>query len=302
MRTPVDPDSGQEGRRGRKYLSAAAATAFLTGASHVRVRTVIRWSAYVAVPVIPTMVELAGWKTWHKLPLLPSFHVIYWWAGLVCAVMLYESVSRGRQAVRWQEFWVDRGRNLGGITEDIGELLIHRKQDGRVPSLDAILADLLRQIVRLTSDLMQPPPNVKLMACVLLPEYETPVSARRVGSLRPAVYNEAAGRHKAEIPRGAPSPAWDVLATASFSVVPDCAGGACDGSEPGGEFRSVAAFAVNIGHQRGKGLAVVAMDATEPNFFTEERLRQRGVEAAILPYLKLVGIALLADSKGRLQW
>ncbi len=296
----MDSDSGLEGRRARKYLSAAAATAFLTGASHVRVRTVLRWSAYVAVPVIPTMVELGGWKTWQKLPLLPSFHVIYWWAGLVCAVMLYESISRGRQAVRWQEFWVDRGRNLGGITEDIGELLIHRKQDGRVPSLDAIIADLLRQIVRLTADLMQPPPHVKLMACVLLPEYETPVSARRVKSLRPAVYNEAAGRDKAEIPSGTPSPAWNALHSGATSVVPDCAAGAH--GQPGGEFRSIAAFGVNVGHQRGKGLAVVVIDATEANFFTEARLRERGVEAAIFPYLKLVGIALLADSKGRLQW
>lgn len=198
---------GAEARHGRRYLSAAAATAFLTGAAHVRVRTVLRWGAYVAVPVIPTMVELAGWRTWQKLPLLPSFHIIYWWAGLVCGVMLYESFSRGRQAVRWQEFWIDRGRNLGGVTEVIGELLIHRKQDGRAPSLDAVIADLLGQIVRLTVDLMQPPPNVKLMACLLLPDYETPVSARRVKSLRATVFNEAAGRHRAEIVSGASNPA-----------------------------------------------------------------------------------------------
>jgi hypothetical protein len=248
------------------------------------------------------MVELAGWKTWQKMPFLPTFHIIYWWAGLVCAVMLYESISRGRQAVRWQEFWIDRGRSLGGITEDIGELLIHRRQDGRALSLDAIIADLLRQIVRLTSDLMQPPPHVKLMACVLLPEYERPASARRIKSLRATVYNEAAGRLKPEIPSGTPSPAWDALVSAVPSVVPDtrAASNAAHVSER--EFRSVAAFAVNVGHERGRGLAVVAIDATEPNFFTEERLRERGVEAAIFPYLKLVGIALLANSKGRLPW
>lgn len=294
--------SGPQERRGRKYLSAAAATAFLTGASHVRVRTVVRWGAYVAVPVVPTMVELAGWKMWQKLPLLPSFHIIYWWAALVCAVMLYESISRGRQAVRWQEFWIDRGRNLAGIMEDIGELLIHRKQDGRAPSLDALVADLLRQIVRLTSDLMQPAPHVKLMACVLLPEYESPVSARRVKSLRATLYNEAAGRHKPEIPSGAPSPAWDAFVSASPSVVADRSAALFAGDASAREFRSAAAFAVNIGHDRGKGLAVVVLDATEANFFTEERLRERGVEAAIFPYLKLVGIALLADSKGKLQW
>jgi hypothetical protein len=293
---------GSNGSRTRRYLSAAAATAFLTGASHVRVGTVLRWTAYVAIPVVPTMVELAGWKTWQKLPLLPTFHVIYWWAGLVCAVMLYESISRGRQAVRWQEFWIDRGRNLGGITEDIGELLIHRKQDGRPPSLDAIIADLLRQIVRLTSDLMQPPPHVKLMACVLPPEYDVPVRARRVRSLRAVVYNEAAGRPKTEILSGTPSPAWDALVTGSPSVVPDTHPSVQAGDAAGQEFRSVVAFVVNIGGQRGKGLAVICIDATEPNFFTDERLRERGFEAAIFPYIKLVGIALLAESKGRLPW
>jgi hypothetical protein len=233
---------------------------------------------------------------------LPTFHVIYWWAGLVCLVMLYESISRGRQAVRWQEFWIDRGRNLGGITEDIGALLIHRKQDGRPPSLDAIIADLLRQIVRLTSDLLQPPSHIELMACVLLPEYDSPVSARRVRSLKAAVYNEAAGRPKLEIPRGTASPAWDALEKASPSVTPDTGPSPYAADSAGREFRSVAAFAVNIGGQRGRGIAVICIDATEPNFFTEERLRERGFEAAIFPYIKLVGIALLAETKGKLPW
>jgi hypothetical protein len=291
-----------DGNGGRRYLSAAAATAFLTGASHVRVRTVLRWAAYVAVPVVPTMVELAGWRTWQKLPFLPSFHVIYWWAVLVCGVLLYESISRGRQAVRWQEFWIDRGRNLGGITEDIGELLIHRKHDGRAPSLDAIIADLLRQIVRLTTDILQPPPHVKVMACVLLPEFETPVRARRIRSLRATVYSEAAGRHKSEIPRGTPSPAWEALTSASPAVVPHTHAEPYADAFAGREYRSVAAFAVNVGQGRGRALAVVCIDASVPNFFTEHGLRERGVEAAIFPYRKLIGVALLADSKGRLQW
>lgn len=64
----------------------------------------------------------------------------------------------------------------------------------------------------------------------------------------------------------------------------------------------MAAFAVNVGQARGKGLAVVAIDATEANFFTEQRLREKGVEAAIFPYLKLIGMAILAERKGRLQW
>lgn len=268
----------------------------------MRVRTVLRWAAYVAVPVVPTMVELAGWKMWQKLPLLPSFHLIYWWAGLVCAVMLYESISRGRQAVRWQEFWIDRGRSLGGIAEDVGELLIHRKQDGRAPSLEAILADLLRQIVRSATDLLQPPPHVKLMACVLLPEYEAPVGARRVRSLRTAVFNEAAGRPRLELRRGTPSPAWEAFDSAAPSVEPDVRSAPHAGDAAGQEFRSVAAFAVNVGAHRGKGLAVVCIDATEPGFFTEEGLRQRGFHAAIFPYLMLMGIALLAEGKGRLPW
>ncbi|HEY0019883.1 MAG TPA: hypothetical protein VGC13_26520 [Longimicrobium sp.] len=36
-------------------------------------------------------------------------------------------------------------------------------------------------------------------------------------------------------------------------------------------------------------------------FFTEDLGRGRGIEAAIFPYLKLIGMALLARERGRLQ-
>jgi hypothetical protein len=147
--------------------------------------------------------------------------------------------------------------------------------------------------------MMQPDENVTVMACVLLP---TPANPAETWSLNASIYNEAAGRHKSEIPKETPSPAWDAFESGKMSVVPDT------GVEPyaaqfsNRDYKSVVAFSVNIGQRRGRRLAVVTVDANDPNFFTEQRLREKGIEAAIFPYLKLIGLALLADTKGRLQW
>lgn len=284
-----------------KYLSVAAATGFLTAAARVRVSTVVRWVVYVAIPVVPTMVELAGWNIWQRLPYVGSFHVIYWWAALVAAVILYESFTRGRQAVRWQEVWVTRGRRIAGTTDDIGQLLIHRREDGRAPSVDAIIADILRQIVEVVSDIIGPSPSVEIMSCVLLPRYEGTGKSRTVAELEASIYNEAAGRHKSRLKPDDPGPAWEAFESGTFSVVPDTSAPKYAEQFASRRYKSVAAFCVNIGQRRGKRLAVVTIDATETNFFTEDLIRSRGIEAAIFPYLKLIGMALLAKERGRLQ-
>jgi hypothetical protein len=284
-----------------KYLSVAAATGFLTAAARIRVSTVVRWMAYVAIPVVPTMVELAGWNIWQRLPYLGSFHVIYWWAALVAAVILYESFTRGRQAVRWQEVWVTRGRRIAGTTDDIGQLLIYRREDGRAPSVDAIIADILRQIVDVVGDIIGPSPNVEIMSCLLLPRYEGTAKARTVAELEASIYNEAAGRHKSRLKPGNPGPAWEAFESGTFSVVADTSAPRYAEQFAGRRYKSVVAFCVNIGQRRGKRLAVVTIDATETNFFTEDIIRGRGIEAAIFPYLKLIGMALLAKERGRLQ-
>lgn len=284
-----------------KYLSVAAATGFLTAAARVRVSTVVRWAVYVAIPVVPTMVELAGWSIWQRLPYLGSFHVIYWWAVLVGAVILYESFTRGKQAVRWQEVWVTRARRIAGTTDDIGQLLIHRREDGRAPSVDAIIADILRQIVEVVSDVVGPSPGVQIMSCVLLPRYQGPAKERTVAELEASIYNEAAGRHKSRLKRGEPGPAWEAFESGTFSVVADTSAPEYAEQFAGRRYRSVVAFCVNIGHRRGRRLAVVTIDATETDFFTEALVRSRGIEAAVFPYLKLIGMALLAKDRGRLQ-
>ncbi len=249
------------------------------------------------------MVELGGWEKWLDLPGFPyRFHVIYWWAVLVLGVILSETISRGRQAVRWQEFWIDRGRSIGGITEDIGELLIHRKQDGRVNSVDVTIADILRQVVRVAGDLTSPAPGIRLMACVLLPRFEGASRNGKPVSLKASIYNEAAGRHKSEIPIDTPSPACSAYLTSAMAVVPDTSVTPYRDEFVGRPYRSVVAFPVNIGHHRGSGLAVLTIDATEANFFTEAKLQEKGVEAAIFPYIKLIGLSLLAETKGKLAW
>lgn len=282
-----------------RYLSVAAATGLLTSAAQVRISTVLRWLAYVAIPVVPTMVELAGWNIWQKLPYLPSFHLIYWWAILVTGVILYETFTRGLQAVRWQEFWVTRGRRIGGSADEIGQLLVHRREDGRRTSEDAIIADLLRQIVEVVGDIMGRPNGVQIMACILLPKYEGPPNNRTVAELEASIYNEASGRHKSRLPHGAPGPAWEAFESGTSSVVADTTAAPYVAQFAGRPYKSVAAFCVNIGHRRGRRLAVVTVDATQSNFFTDELVRSRGIEAAVFPYLKLIGMALLASQRGR---
>jgi hypothetical protein len=292
--------STEKGRK-RRYsrLNKAAALSLLRGTIDVRLGTVVRVLVYAAIPVIPAMVELAGWDKWQKAFFLPyRFHLIYWWAILVVVILFFENWEKGKRAVQWQAYWTERGRIIAGVLDEVGQYLTHQPADGRRPSIDRIGAGVLQQIVTVVRDLTRPDEGVHIMACILIPEEKVIDGGKQPVGLQASVYNEAAGRHKSWISLSKPGPAQEAYETGRPAVVADTSAEPYREQFEGKPYRSVMAFPVNVGQKSGRKIAIVTVDATQANTFTPETLEQHGIEAAIFPYLKMIGLLRVAEQRG----
>jgi hypothetical protein len=279
-------------------LSTAAGRALLISLSDVRARTIVRWLLLAAIPIIPAMVELAGWPTWVDPPGLPSFHIIYWWSVLVLAFGAYEAYSNGRRRENWQSYWQDRGRILGGNMDEIGLAIIGARSGGGKPSSpDRIAAGILQQIADVATDLTRPEKGAHIMACMLVPVYEGTGAAKKLVALHATTYNQNAGRNKSRISVNDPSPACQAFITGHPQVVADTSAAPFGEHFKGRPYRSVMAYPVQIGGTAGHKLAVVTIDATVAGHFTEEGRIRDGIDAAIFPYLKLIGLVRIAEQK-----
>lgn len=267
--------------------------------TQVRLRTAGRWLSLAAIPIIPTLVELGGLPKWIDPPYWPSFNVIYWWVVLVLVVGGYETYRKGERRGAWAEYWQARGRTLGGNMEQVGELFLGaRGGGGRVPSAERIAAGILQQIVDIMADLTQPSDGTHIMACLLIPVYEGSRGSQTVTALQATVYNENAGRHFSRIPIDAPGPATEAFRSGFATVVSDTSQEPYRAQFVNRPYKSVMAFPVNIGHGVGNRLAVVTIDATLAGYFTEVDKDAKGVDAALFPLLKLIGLVRIAETKG----
>lgn len=280
----------------KSRLIQAAATWMLAGAGQIRVATVLRWIALAAIPIVPTMVELAGWPRWVHPPVLPSFHVIYWWAVLVLCVGIWELRSKVRGKLAWQVYWHERARVLAGNIEEIGEYLLGGRVGGGKPaSADRIIAGILQQVVDVVEDLTQPGSDTHITACLLVPRFDGRGSSAAFLGLQAITYNKNLSRNKSFISVGSPSPALDAYENSAARVVADTSEKKYLAAFEGRPYRSVMAFPANIG---GRVLAVVTVDATTAGHFNDDVRVQKGIDAAIFPFLKLIGLARIAEEKG----
>lgn len=277
-----------------RRASWAAATSLLYGITEIRVGTVARWLILALIPIVPVMVELADWPKWVKVPFLPvTFHLIYWWAFLVLLVGAWEISQKGRRRVAWLVYWQERARTLAGNIDEIGQNLLGGKLGGGKPaSPDRIAAGILQQITDVVTDLTRPDQGVHVMACMLVP---IPDGMRNVIALQAVAYNQNAGRGKTRIERGTPSPAFEAFDSGVAKIVADTLEEPYRKEFEGRPYRCVMAFPVVIGGQK---LAVVTVDATQEGHFTEAVRVQTELDAAIFPYLKLIGLARIAEQKG----
>lgn len=280
-------------------LSRAAARAQLVSVGEVRLRTVGRWVILAAIPITPTMVELAHWPVWIETPLAPSFHIIYWWAVLVLTFGAYEMYQSGRRRERWLEYWQERGRILGGNVEEIALVLLGSGAGGRMPSSpDRIAAGILQQIADVVRDLTKPGAGVHIMACLLEPQRNGRSSSSEVVALQATAYNQNAGRSFSRLEIDDPGPATEAFRSGTPKVVADTGVDPYAEQFEGRPYRSVIAYPVKIGGLNGQRLAVVTVDATQSGHFVEEDRVEKGMDAAIFPLLKLIGMLLIAQRKG----
>lgn len=280
----------------KSRLVHAAATALLAGAGQIRVATLIRWVALAAIPIVPTMVELADWPRWVDPPLVPSFHVIYWWALLVLVVGVWELRAKVRGKLAWQVYWHERARVLAGNIEEIGEYLLGGRMGGGKPaSADRIAAGILQQIVDVVEDLTQPGEEIHITGCLLVPIFDGRGAGAPFLGLQALTYNKNLSRNKSFIEAGTPSPALRAYESSAARVLADTSEQEYRQAFLGRPYRSVMAFPVNIG---GRVLAVVTVDATIAGHFTDDVRVQKGIDAAIFPFLKLIGLVRIAEERG----
>lgn len=274
---------------------SASAESLLKGAVAIRVATLVKIAAKVAIPVVPVLIQLTSWNGIHRVPgSSAEFDVIYVWAALTVFVMAYEVYDKGRKSVEWLTYWSIRGRLLSGNLEEIGCYLVNRNQDGRRPSLERIAAGVLEEIAVIVTDLTQPPDGVHIMSCMLVPIAES----GEVNALQATVYNENASRSFSLIPLTAPGPVSEAYRQGRPAVVADTSVEPYKEQFEDRPYRSVMAFPVSIGRALGAKIAVVTIDATEANFFTRDVLEEKGIRDAIHPYLTLIGLLRVAEMRG----
>jgi hypothetical protein len=265
----------------------------------IRLRTLFRWLTYAAVPIVPTLVELANWPRWVALPFGYHVHVIYAWTVLVLAVGAVELAEKGRRRTEWLLYWQDRARTLAGSVDEIAQLVAGGQVGGGRPaSPDRIAAGLLRQITDVVHDLTHPPPGVEIMACMLQPVEHTGAAGTMEPALQPVTYSENAGRHRARVPLDTPSPAAEAFKNGRPRVLADTEEDDYRSEVDEARRRSVMAFPVQIGGDPAGRLGVVTIDASAANVFNERLRVHKGVGRAILPYLKLLGLIRIAELKG----
>lgn len=271
----------------------------MAGVADFRFGTFLKLLGLLAVPIVPTMIELGGWSAWPTIPgTTRTFPLLYTWAGIVSVSIMYQLYARTQRTVQWQAYWTERARTLGGNMEQAGKLFLLPKGDDRRPSSEQVTADLLRQIVDVVRSLTDPPPGVHIMSCMLVPVCDETGPGARPDALQATTYNENAGRNHSRIPLSAPGPACEAYHKSRTSVVADTTKDPYREQFKGRPYKSVVAFPVNIGHGDGRRLAVVTIDATEAGIFTDEIVEKKGIEAAIFPYLKLIGLTRIAEQKG----
>ena len=210
-----------------------------------------------------------------------------------------EVYARGKRRAEWLVYWLERGRVLGGNLEEIAQYIIGRRPGGGLPSsLDRIVAGILQQIVDVVEDLTPPPAGVHITACMLVPVFEPSGGPDDVTGLQTLTYSKNLSRNKSFIALDRVGPATEAWKTGVPKVVADTLEEPYREEFEGRPYRAVMAFPVKIGSGGGQKVAIVTVDATEAYHFTEETRIQKGIDAAIFPFLKLIGLARIAEQKG----
>lgn len=247
------------------------------------------------MPVFPTVLELANWNREGWIPGLPKFNVIYAWAVVAVAVAANEYYRKHMRRLEWLAYWIERGRVLAGNMDEIGQVIVGRKVGGAQPaSPDRIAAGVLQQTVDIVNDLLPPAEGCRVMSCMLVPILD----GEQAVALQATAYNQNVGRNKSRIALDTPGPAQEAFRTGRVAVVADTAVGEYRRQFEGRPYRSVIAYPIRIGGDYGRVLAIVCLDATEAGHFTQESRVDRGIDAAIIPCLKLIALLRIAEMKG----
>jgi hypothetical protein len=173
--------------------------------------------------------------------------------------------------------------------------------DGTADALtvDRIEAALLQGVVDIARSLTGAGQDVTIQGALLVKYVAREgKGGKQVPYLRVSNRNRLAGqRGWSKFRLDSPGPAQEAYRDGHAVAVPDTQAPQYAGVFRGKMYRSVLALPVRLECSDGRRLAVVSLDADAAGVFSEKVI-EKGIELAVGPYLKLLGLARLHETKG----
>lgn len=261
------------------------------------VRFVLRVAWFAALGAVPVLIELDRMRDRWTLPGTARYVDLIWvWAAAFAVTVLIERAKEGVEVFRWNDFWSERATVLTGSIGQLCEMVRYRRNSGRrKPEPSRIASSLLQQLTDVIEGLTRPGKGNKITSCLLVPERDGRAAGSKVVALVAFTYNHLTDRRYSRVPIDRPGAAGPAFCEKEPVVVSDTTVPPYAEEFKGRPYKSVIGFPVLVG---GEVLAVVTVDATEAGFFTQELMERKLLADSIAPYLKLIALLRLIETKG----
>jgi hypothetical protein len=256
---------------------------------------IVPFSAFlvaVLLGIIPMWLEFGAFPAWAPrervgAPLLVGWIAVFLAAEVVRRFLVNRGARRWEDQLRRSE--LERADQLAGAIDRICASLVP-DADGRLAP-DHIQASLLQGMADAARVAANLDPAVRLHASLMIPVLRREGRRQRRYLQIASTSRLVEGRGWAAFRVDAKGPAQDTYTDGRPRAVPDTAAESVRGLFRGGSYRSIVTLPVTLRCMRGKRLAVVSVDASEPGVFTDE-LVHLGLEQAVAPYIKLIALTL----------
>lgn len=250
----------------------------------------------IGIVVWPVLIELGKARETIFLPNGRQLAAIWVWVGFYVVNDLVRRVFGGRRVGQYRDHEARRADVLAGNVDEVGGLFAGRKmRHADSPSPERITAGLLQGVADVAASYIARPGAV-VQAALIVPRERAGKWGRVVEYLKVRGYNQlAASRAFSEIELTTKdSPAVIAYESGRRHVAPDTTAEPYRNVFRHRPYKSVTALPVSLRCVEGKPLAIVTIDVNEANALTDELL-DSGLERAIQPYLKLIGLIQLAS-------
>lgn len=267
--------------------------AWLRDGGTIRIVPVGAFGVAVLLGIIPMWLEFGTFPTWAPRERVGTPLLVGWVMIFLSTEVARRSLARRgtrRSEVQFKDFELERADQLAGAIDRLCALLVPHPH-GRL-AIGHIQASLLQGIVDTLRMAANLDAAVKRNAALLVPQTRRE-GRRQVRYLGIVSMNRLAERRGwASFRADAQGPAQATLRDGRFRVVADTAADDVRAIFTGGTYRSILTLPVMLRCAGGRRLAVVSVDASAPDVFTEQLVKEL-LEQLAGPHLKLIALSLV---------